>query len=114
METNATLKAQALVLMLAGRKQKHIAAELKVSTRTLRRWASEPEFAAELKEERDGLFAIARAQAVARAQIDIEEGIAATRLVAAVCENENMTLQTRNRAGVILMNNSHNSTNFFL
>jgi hypothetical protein len=114
METNATLKAQAMVLMLAGYKQTKIASELNISTRTLRRWAREPEFAGELQEERDGLLAIARTQALARAQIDLEEGIASTRFIAAVRENERAAIEVRMRAAGMLMNHSFKTTTFFV
>src|ERR1041385_1152636 len=55
-------KARAIALTVEGHTQKAIADALCVDTRTIRRWAKEPDFIASLKEERESALELAKAQ----------------------------------------------------
>lgn len=65
-------KHRAIVMLAAGASQEEAAAECGVVARTIRRWVAEPEFAAEVDKQRDGMTRAldARLRALAGAAIE--------------------------------------------
>jgi hypothetical protein len=112
METLDARKTQALFMMLAGETYVFIAKTLNVSSRTVRRWAQEPQFAATLKEESDALASITRAQTLVLTNYNVERGIAASRFLDHVMNADGAALTTRMRAAGQLANISFKSTAF--
>jgi hypothetical protein len=112
METLDARKTQALFMMLAGETYVFIAKTLNVSSRTVRRWAQEPQFAATLKEESDALASITRAQTLVLTNYNVERGIAASRFLDHVMNADQASLTTRMRAAGQLASISFRSTAF--
>jgi hypothetical protein len=107
METLDARKQQALFMMLGGEKYTVIAQALNVSTRTLRRWVQEPQFAAELKDESEAVGNIMRAQSAALSGANVESGFAALKLLNRVLKSEGALLSDRMRAAGQLLNHSY-------
>ena len=97
-------KARAIALTVEGYTQKAIADALTVDTRTIRRWAKEPDFIAELKEERESALELAKAHRASMYLTDMEEGRASNQLLVKIRDNSNLEVKTRMRAAQLLMN----------
>jgi hypothetical protein len=103
-------KARAIALTVEGYAQKAIADALCVDTRTIRRWANEPDFSASLKEERESALALAQAHAASMYLADIEEGRTSNQFLVKIRDNPNLEVKTRMRAATCLMNQALKST----
>ena len=103
-------KARAIALTVEGYTQKAIAEALTIDTRTIRRWAKEPDFVAALQEERESALVIAKAHAASMYLADIEEGRASNQFLVKIRENSDLEVRTRMRAAQLLMNQALKST----
>jgi hypothetical protein len=114
MESSEIKKAQAIAMMIEGHTQAHIADQLSVDPRTIRRWSKEPAFAAALKEERECAITLATAHAAAAVMTDIEQGQVSKRLLVKIRDNPDASLTTRMRAAGILMSQAFKATALLL
>lgn len=107
MDTTDARKTQALFMILAGHTYVAIAKAVGVCSRTVRRWAEEPEFARAVKKESEGVANITRAHLLVLMGRMVEKGLAATDFLDQIQKTDEAPIALRMRAAGQLINNSY-------